>query len=83
MVGADSTCLGLHQRYGEGWERHSAVQGSLQLRIAGHRQRELHAGRGAGIAPGQWDISRVSGGRDAERHRLMPAQSSSVQGEIK
>lgn len=41
----------------------------MQLRIARHRQRELHAGRGTGTAPGQWDMSTVSGSRDAEWHR--------------
>lgn len=43
---------------------------------AGHRQRELCAGRGAWDTPGQWDTSGVSMGTDAEWHRLMPTQSS-------
>lgn len=52
------------------------MQASLQLMTAGHGQRELCAGRGAWTTPGQWDISRVSMGTEAEEHRLMPAQSS-------
>lgn len=52
------------------------MQASLQLMTAGHRQRELGAGKRAWTTPGQWDISTVSMGTDAEWQRLMPAQSS-------
>lgn len=49
------------------------MQASLQLMTAGHRQRELCAGKRAWTTPGQWDITTVSMGTDADWQRLMPA----------
>lgn len=70
---------GLHQMYGGVCviqQRWGVCSSGLQ-----GTGRELQAGRGAGAAPGQWDIRSVSGGSDAKRHRPMPAQSSGVQRE--
>lgn len=43
---------GLHHRHSGGQGCDLAAQRRLQLRIAGHRQRALHTGKGAGTAPG-------------------------------